>query len=521
MTETRPLPGNVLYITVDQWRGDCLGTAGHPVVRTPNLDRLAAEGVLFRRHYAQAAPCGPSRASLHTGTYLMTHRSVLNGTPLDARFTNVALEARARGYDPVLFGYTDASPDPRLLAPDDPRLLSYEGVLPGLRAVVDLPEHLVPWGEWLRAQGYDVPADVRSMYDPVSDEPGAPVAYRAEHSEAAFLTGEILRYVDEQAGAPWFVHAAYIRPHPPFVAPAPYHAMYDPADVPLPVRRTTFAEEGEVHPLLGRVVAIPGLHGPDDEAGIRQLRATYYGMMSEVDAQIGRLVDGLRERSSWDDTLVVLTSDHGEQLGDHWLIEKLGWFDQSYYIPLVVRDPRAAADVTRGRVDTDRFTENVDVMPTILDWIGVVPPVQCDGASLLPLVRGQEPAAWRDAAFWEWDFRDPTGRYTKETFGLGVDECSLAVLRDEHGKYVHFTGLPPLFYDLDADPDELVNRAGDPAYAATVLDYAQRLLSRRMRHAERTLSGVLVTPMGIVEARREGRRRVVKKVTSTPAGPGT
>ena len=107
---------NVLFITVDQWRGECLGAAGHPIVQTPNLDRLAAEGVLFRRHYAQAAPCGPSRASLHTGQYLMNHRSALNGTPLDARFTNLALEVRNAGYDPVLFGYTDASPDPRQLA---------------------------------------------------------------------------------------------------------------------------------------------------------------------------------------------------------------------------------------------------------------------------------------------------------------------------------------------------------------------------------------------------------------------
>ena len=171
MTEATGLPGNVLYITVDQWRGDCLGVAGHPVVQTPNLDRLAAEGVLFRRHFAQAAPCGPSRASLHTGQYLMNHRSVLNGTPLDARFTNVALEARSRGYDPVLFGYTDASPDPRVLAADDPRLLTYEGVLPGFRAVVDLNEQLEPWGAWLRTQGYDVPEDVR--HDVRPDLPGA------------------------------------------------------------------------------------------------------------------------------------------------------------------------------------------------------------------------------------------------------------------------------------------------------------------------------------------------------------
>ena len=184
---------NVLFITVDQWRGECLGAAGHPIVQTPNLDRLAAEGVLFRRHFAQAAPCGPSRASIHTGQYMMNHRSVLNGTPLDARFTNVALEVRAHGYDPVLFGYTDASPDPRVLAADDPRLRSYEGVLPGYRVVLDLPEHGAAWGEWLVGQGYEVPDNVADLYEPISDEPGAPTSYAAEHSEAALHTGEVLR----------------------------------------------------------------------------------------------------------------------------------------------------------------------------------------------------------------------------------------------------------------------------------------------------------------------------------------
>lgn len=510
VTEARELPGNVLFITVDQWRGDCLGAAGHPVVRTPNLDRLASEGVLFRRHFAQAAPCGPSRASLHTGTYLMNHRSVLNGTPLDARFTNVALEARSFGYDPVLFGYTDASPDPRVLEPDDPRLRTYEGVLPGFRAVLDLPEHLLPWGAWLREQGYDVPEEVRDMYEPISDAPRAPVAYAAEHTEAAFLTGELLQYVDEQAGAPWFVHAAYIRPHPPFVAPVPYNEMYDPATVPAPLRHTTFEEEGAAHPLLAGAVLIPGLRGPDDDAELRALRATYYGMMTEVDAQLGRLIDGLRERGTWANTLVVLTSDHGEQLGDHWLTEKLGWFDQSYHVPLIVRDPRRESDATRGQVVEDRFTENIDVMPTILEWIGMDAPVQCDGASLIDVLHGEDPEGWRTAVHWEWDFRDPTGRLTQEMFGIGIDECSLAVLRDARGKYVHFAGMPPLFYDLERDPGELVNRATDPEYGATVLDYAQRLLSLRMRNAERTLTGALVTPLGVIEARRKGRRRVVK-----------
>jgi arylsulfatase A-like enzyme len=493
---------NVLLVTVDQWRGECLSALGHPVVQTPHLDRLAAEGVTFTRHFAQAAPCGPSRASLHTGQYLMNHRSALNGTPLDARFTNLALEARAAGYDPVLFGYTDASPDPRVLAPDDPRLRTYEGVLPGYRAVVDLPEHLRAWGAWLREQGYDVPDDVRTMYEPVSDAPGAPVRYAAEHTEAAYLTGEILEHL-RGAATGWFVHAAYIRPHPPFVAPEPYASMYDPADVPPPVRAPSWEQEGAVHPILAGALAVPGVRLGDDPDELRRVRATYYGMMSEVDAQLGRLFDGLRAQGHWDDTLVVLTSDHGEQLGDHWLTEKLGWFDQSYRIPLVVRDPDARA--TAGTIVSDRFTENVDLMPTILEWLGLPVPLQCDGRSLLALLRGEAPTRWRDAAHWEWEFRDPVGGWAEGLLGLSMDQCGVSVLRDEHGKYVHCTGLPALFYDLDRDPDELVDRAAEPAYAATVLGYAQRMLSLRMEHADQTLTGLVVTAAGVLDGRRRAR----------------
>src|SRR5438552_5790117 len=139
-----PAPAlNVLFVTVDQWRGECLSWLEHPVVRTPNLDRIAAHGVTFRNHFAQSAPCGPSRASLYTGMYAMNHRSVTNGTPLDARFTNIALEARGLGYDPVLFGYTDTSIDPRTVGPDDSRLCTYERVLPAFRAVGQPPE-----GQW-------------------------------------------------------------------------------------------------------------------------------------------------------------------------------------------------------------------------------------------------------------------------------------------------------------------------------------------------------------------------------------
>ena len=131
---------NILFITADQWRGDCLSAMDHPCVRTPHLDTLAASGVLFAQHYCQAVPCGPSRASLHTGLYMMNHRSVTNGTPLDRRHANWAQRLRAAGYDPVLFGYTDTSADPRDHPPDAPELRTYEGVLPGMRPEVLLNE---------------------------------------------------------------------------------------------------------------------------------------------------------------------------------------------------------------------------------------------------------------------------------------------------------------------------------------------------------------------------------------------
>ena len=119
---------------------------GHPVVRTPSLDRLAAQGVRLPRHYTQAAPCGPARASLYTGTYQMNHRVVGNGTPLDDRFDNVARVARRAGYVPTVFGYADQGIDPRLTTgPDDPRLSTYQGFPPGFEVGLDVHEDQAAW----------------------------------------------------------------------------------------------------------------------------------------------------------------------------------------------------------------------------------------------------------------------------------------------------------------------------------------------------------------------------------------
>ena len=218
-------PLNVLFITADQWRGECLSALDHPVVRTPNLDALAADGVLFRRHFANAVPCGPSRASLHTGMYLQNHRRGTNGTPLDARHTNWAKEAASHGYDPVLFGYTDTSQDPRGLAADDPWLKTYEGPLPGIRPICLMGDVPKPWTDWLKAGGFEVPAEIRLAYgnrEPGPDyEDGAanpkPLKYPAEFDDTAFLVGKTIDYIKGASG-PFIAHLSLLRPHPPFVA---------------------------------------------------------------------------------------------------------------------------------------------------------------------------------------------------------------------------------------------------------------------------------------------------------------
>jgi arylsulfatase A-like enzyme len=279
------------------------------------------------------------------------------------------------------------------------------------------------------------------------------------------------------------------------VAPAPYNALYDPSQVP-GFRRAESAEaEGRQHPWLAWRLSQRQFRATDHEARLRRLKAVYFGLMSRVDAEMGRLMAFLDESGLAERTLVIFTSDHGEELGDHWLIGKGGYFDGSYHIPLIVRDPRPAA--ARGR-RVARFTENVDIMPTLLEAIGAPVPGQCDGRSLAPFLSGETPTAWRDEAHWEFDFRNPLDDDAERALGLTLHQCALNVVRGERYKYVHFTKLAPLFFDLHADPDEARNLAADPAYTPLVLEYAQKLLSWRMNHDEQTLTHLALTGDGPV-----------------------
>ena len=471
MAAARP---NILFITLDEFRAECLSAASHPVVQTPALDALCAESVRFARHYGQASPCAPGRAALYTGTYQMNNRVVMNGSPLDARFDNIALAARRDGYDPVLFGYTDQAIDPRTVAADDPRLLTYEGVLPGFRCELDLTRGREAWADWVRVQGYDMPVDPEEGLATESERP-------ADLGISAFLTNQFLEWLPGK-DEPWFVHLSHLRPHPPFAAAGEWATAYERASVDLPN-----APGSDLHPLHEFLLSISYFAAPEDEVGLREMRAQYYGMISDVDHQLGRVWNALRESGQWDNTIVIVTADHGEQLGDHGMVQKMGWFEESFHIPLIVRDPRSSR--TGGEV-VEAFTEAVDVFPTLCELIGVPVPRQCDGRSLRPFLEGETPDEWRDAVYWEFDWRFFTAGRDGAMWPQDRRSVShqLTVRRSEDVAYVQFADGDSLVYDLAADPTWRTMLA-DPHKAWAE---ARKMLAWRAQHTDRTLTGTFL-----------------------------
>lgn len=220
MTDIR----NVLFIVVDQWRGDTLSYLDHPCIQTPNLDALCRDGVTFRNHYGQGAPCAPARASLLTSQYVMTHRVVQNGIPLDARHNNLAYELQRLGYDPALIGYTTTTLDPRTVPESDPRYRVAGGLMPGWTPIARLDPARRPYFDWLRQRGVEVPAVPDDIWLPTDGGDTAPSRIGAADSDTSYATEHGLAYIRGMESQPWFLHLGYYRPHPPFIAPAPYNA---------------------------------------------------------------------------------------------------------------------------------------------------------------------------------------------------------------------------------------------------------------------------------------------------------
>ncbi|MEP2718817.1 sulfatase-like hydrolase/transferase [Pseudophaeobacter sp.] len=518
MSNDAPQKKNVLFILIDQLRADCLSGALASHVALPNMRALMAESVTFEQNYTVVNPCGPSRASILTGQYAMNHRSVRNGTPLRHDTPTLPSEMRKAGYTPMLFGYTDTSRDPRSHHPNDPAIRTYEQHMEGFQEMLEMRlEMSYPWRADLLSKGYRFD-DYWDLHKPVSPNGGAPklndpAPYKAEDSDTAFLTDRFLAtlpaYRDQEGGPGWFAHLTYIRPHPPLVAPAPYNSMYDPANLPLPARLETAAEECALHPFFtpatqaytpaSSVLGFPDLAATDDN--IQTLRTLYLGLASEVDAHIGRVLQFLKDSGQEDNTLVVLSADHGEMLGDHHSWGKFTVYDAAYKTPLIIRMPGNAAQA--GTV-VQQVTESIDLTPTLLDWVGQEIPNAMDGASLLHLLRGETPAGWRQYSYSELDFGDPeVPTIWQQELGTATSDSSLAILRDSRFTLVEFAAdLPPLLFDHEG-AGEMQDVAAHPERQGDLARLTRQMLRHRMRNADQSLSLHSITADGPRVQRRD------------------
>ncbi|MWD25984.1 sulfatase-like hydrolase/transferase [Aquicoccus sp. SCR17] len=502
---------NILFIMFDQLRWDYLGCYGHPHLETPNLDRLAARGVRFDRARIQSPICGSSRMSTYTGRYVQSHGATGNGIPLKVGEMTMGDHLRRAGMSCHLVGKTHMRADAEGLA----RLGIAPDSLIGVRLsecgfdVVERDDGMRPEGpdglydaggaarynDYLRDRGY--PGD-NPWHDFANSGRGAggellsgwflgnaaePANIAEQDSETPYLTRRAIEWMEGMGDSgPWCCHLSYIKPHWPYIVPAPYHDMYGPEHVVPPVRSQAEYDGAQevlrafMDAPVGRAFSRPELRDPVVRA--------YMGLIKQCDDQMGVLFDYMERSGRMKDTMIVATSDHGDFLGDHWLGEKMFFHDASVKVPLIVYDPSTAADVTRGSV-CDALVESIDLAPTFVEAAGAeVPGHILEGESLLPLLHGTAGDTRRDYVICEYDY-STTPLAAK--LGLKVEEAAIFMVADARWKLVHFEGgFPPILFDMVEDPQELRDLGRDPAHAEVVERMYDKLFRWARRNSQRT-----------------------------------
>jgi len=497
---------NVLWIMCDQLRWDYLSCYGHPRLHTPNIDRLSSLGVRFTNAFVQGPVCGPSRMSYYTGRYVRSHGAVWNFVPMPVGTMTLGDYLRPHCVRVAVAGKTHVEADSAGLhrLGIDPR--STDGVLAaqGGFEPFDRDDGIWPPGfadeshqytAYLRDRGYDGANPWHDYANSAAGPDGEilsgwnmryarlPARVRETDSETPYMTRRAIEFIEQNGEQPWLLHLSYIKPHWPYVAPAPYHAMYGPADV-LPVKQQR-SELDHAHPVLQGFRDCEVSRNMSRPEVRDTVIPTYMGLVRQIDDQLGVLFDYLERAGRFDDTMIIFSSDHGDYLGDHYLGEKELFHDSIVKVPLIVYDPRPGA--VHGQVES-RLVESIDLVPTILDAYGLpIPDHIVEGRTLTPLLRGEISAAWRDAVFSENDyaFRD----FVRVPTGRPAEGCHMTMVRDYHWKFVHFEGLRPQLFDLRNDPDEFVDLGADPAYAAVRERFQARLFDwLRKRRIHPTVS---------------------------------
>jgi arylsulfatase A-like enzyme len=440
---------NILIIHADQHRFDCLGAYGNPDVLTPNIDALAADGVRYDNSFCPFPVCTPSRYSLLSSQYVHQHLGWTNRSTLPPGIPTFPRILKDAGYHTKAVGkmhftptYLDVGFEELLLAEQDGpgrfdddyhRWLRDEGLVDRLDLMDQRREY--------REHAPDLYWETLGAMTSDLDEAHHSTTWIAERAMEAL---EAWRSGDAKGGN--LLMAGFIKPHHPFDPPAPWDQMYDPDAL-------TLLPGWLEAPPTGDIARSPGYfaHAEHTEAKVRRAMAYYYATISQIDHHVGRMIDLLKERGLYDDTLIVYTSDHGDYLGFHHLVLKGNYmYDPLIKVPLIIKYPGQA----RAGEVSHALVNNVDVAPTLLQAADCGVPDAMEGHDLA------DPDAGRACVFAE---------------GWGGSEY---MVRTADHKLLLCRDLAlSQFFDLRRDPLELDNRIHDPAYASALQELRDRLLA--------------------------------------------
>ena len=514
---------NILFIMYDQLRFDYLSCAGHPHLHTPNFDRVAAMGVRFTNSYVQSPICGASRMCFYTGRYASSHGAQWNGFPLRVGEQTLGDHLRREGMECWLIGKTHMRADAEGMA----RLgLSSDTTIGARQAECGFDawirddglwgqgpdgfydERRSPYNEYLKSKGYPSEnpwadfanagvedGDIASGW--MFRNADKPANIRETDSETPWLTREAIAFI-AQAKQPWCAHVSYIKPHWPYIVPAPYHDMYGADHVPAATRHAV--ERENPHPVFGAYMGNKIAQAFQKEEVRQKVIPAYMGLIKQCDDQLGVLLDFLDETGAMDNTMIVLTSDHGDYLGDHWLGEKDLFHEQSVKVPMIIYDPRANADAARGTT-CDALVESIDLAATFVEAAGgKVPDHIIEGRSLIPWLNGQLPE-WRDFVISEYDY---SATPHCEKLGLEPRDARLFMVFDGRFKLMHAEGgFRPMLFDLKADPEEF----HDLAKGTTHQDDIDRLYGYLAQWGRRLAQRVTKSEDDIKAMRGKSMRR--------------
>jgi arylsulfatase len=451
---------NILFITTDEQRFDCLGCYGNPVIRTPNMDRIAREGVRFARGYVQNPMCMPSRMALMTGRYCSEQGVNINcvGLPEHEQTRTFMQVLRDAGYTTAAIGKMHMMPK------WGPFGFTYLDLVEGK---ADENNQYI---DYLKAKG------LNGKQHEAKGEPGLfgthTNSLALEDTIDAFVGRRATQWLaDREEESPFFLWVSFSNPHFPFDPPEPYDTMYNPEKVPAPVWRE---DEMSTKPTQRQLQEERG-YDKATEADLRRMIAHTYGNITLVDDQIGELLKVVEEKGLLDHTLIAFTSDHGDHLGDHRLLHKSGvtFYDISVRVPYLIRYP---ARFPEGVV-CEAIVESIDLPATFLDAAGVEAPQTMQGRSLVGLAEGKL-TNWREDAFSEIDLHMNPQMHAPHDPG---SRDYVAMICTSEWKYIHFPNLGiGELYDLVADPKELTNLFYDPAFQHRVAEMRLRLLNRFM-----------------------------------------